>query len=102
MTAHLDRPIMLDIGKDGTITIRQRNATPFSGGVPVFSTDTIEEAQGLRTFLCTEQDKLHPSMPGERWYTFDGFIGDVTEIPQVTELFIDAYQRLYAKPALAA
>ena len=96
------RPIMIDISKDGTVSIRQRKAKSLAGtAIPVFSVDTVEEAMRLLTYLCTEQTGVHPWMPGERWYVFDDFTG-VEDLPQITQQFVDAYQRLFSKPAVAA
>ena len=97
----LDRPIMMDISKDGTVTFRSRHAVSFLGAIPVFSVDTEQEARRLLTYLCTEQNRDHPGVPGMRWYVFDEFTGDPADLADVVEVFADAYDRLRPKAVAA-
>ncbi len=96
---HFDRPIMMDISKDGTITYRPRAATVFGNAIPIFSVDTEEEARRMLTYLCTEQTREHPMLPGMRWYRFDEFTGNPADIADVVEQFASAYHRLKQKSA---
>jgi len=97
---HFDRPIMMDISKDGTITFRPRTASmAFGTAFPIFSVNTEEEARWLLTYLCTEQTKEHPLLSGMRWYIFDDFTGNPADIAHVVEQFAAAYARLRQKTA---
>jgi|ERR1041385_4964685 hypothetical protein len=98
---HFNRPILMDISKDGTITFRSRKAASYLGAIPVFSVDTEEEARRLLTYLCTEQDRDHPGLPGMRWYIFDDFTGNPADLDDVVEDFAVAYERLKPKAVAA-
>jgi hypothetical protein len=51
----LGRNWFLDVDASGAVTIRPKGVLELlqpSGGLPVFSTDTLEEAEQLRVLLC--------------------------------------------------
>jgi hypothetical protein len=48
----LSRQFKLDVDASGAVTIRETGKPNTSGSLPVFSTDTIDEAYRLRDRLC--------------------------------------------------
>ena len=91
----LQRPIMMHICKDGTITYRKRGEPVFNGrALPFFSVDTEEEAQDLQVMLCSLQYDTHPDLPPtEPWYRYWQFSGELDGIPEVTAKFRELYTR---------
>ncbi|GAB5541334.1 MAG: hypothetical protein SangKO_010940 [Sandaracinaceae bacterium] len=49
---HLRRRFILDVEKSGHVFVRDRESNAASQGLPVFSTDTREEAEGLIVRCC--------------------------------------------------
>lgn len=88
MKQDFGRKFFLDVYACGAVQIRERGK-PCDGGLPVFSTDTLEEAQSLRTLYCgLERDgsgtyRLNPSIRP----------ADVDGLDKVTDLFRSAYRK---------
>ena len=73
------RPIMIHVCKDGTVTFRRRDKPVFNGiALPVFSVETIAEAQALQVHFCRAQWDQHPLLPGKIWYRL-ARLGDGTD-----------------------
>lgn len=93
----LSRPVMIHICKDGTISYRQMGERIFNGvALPVFSVDTVEEAQALQILCGAAQYTEHPQMPGKTWYKLSSPLFPVPlelyHLPQVTILFRQRYK----------
>jgi hypothetical protein len=48
----LSRKFLIDVTADGACFVRQMNEKPQHGGLPMFSTDTREEAESLIVLHC--------------------------------------------------
>ncbi len=80
---NLDRKILIHCCKDRTLTYRTKEQEIFNGvALPVYSVDTIEEAQALIVITCRAQYERHPLLPGQPWYkiTLDGPLDLKTEL----------------------
>jgi len=94
----LSRPIILHCCRDGTITYRTRKEPTFNGAaLPVFSVDTIEQAQLLQVLFCRLQYGEHPLMKGKPWYRWTEFDGKVQSLELVTDRLRKAYNELTLK-----
>jgi hypothetical protein len=84
----LSRRFLLDVTKDGAVHVRERGSgsCPY-GGLPVFSTDTREEAQSLIVRHC----KLARDNSGV--YHLNEFAGTVEDLSRVTKLFRETARR---------
>ena len=82
----LDRKILIDICKDGTISYRERGGYRLNNAaLPVFSVDTVEDAKRLQARFCTLQYDRHPDPKGpEQWFVLPGFSGNLNELDVVT------------------
>lgn len=79
--SHLSRPILIDICKDGTIsyrTVEQRRLN--DAALPVFSVNTIDEAQFIQVTFGRRQYHEHPDIPGQGWYRWTDFDGNVESL----------------------
>lgn len=91
-----DRPIMLHVCKDGTVSYRDasKHEKVFNGAaLPVFSVDTVDEAEQIQVRFCRKMYSTHPLMPGKPWYIFNDFTGDVDDLDFVTASFANFYAK---------
>lgn len=93
-----DRPIMLHVCKDGTVSYRDasKREKVFNGvALPVFSVDTVEEAEQLQTRFCRKMWGTHPEMKrGTPWYVLNNFNGNVDDLEAVTCDFATRYAEM--------
>lgn len=76
---HLDRPVLLHVCKDGTVSYRTRAEPVFNGkALPVFSVNSVDEAQAIQVRFCRRGYGPHPQMPGRVWYKLSR-LGDGTD-----------------------
>ncbi len=103
ITSDLARPIMFHCCRDRTLTYRQPGDPVFNDVVlPVFSVDTIEEAEELQILVCECVPDEHPSMPNKPWYKIYMGLGvfgypddlDLDHLEQVTEDLRKAYKMI--------
>jgi hypothetical protein len=93
----LGRNVLIHICADGTVTFRRRLDPLFNiGALPVASVDTVEEAQALLVLLCRVQPTDHHQLPGQPWYRYVPFSGDMDGLPAVEKAFAKAYNDLRA------
>lgn len=84
------RAVMIHICKDGTISYRTRDQKVFNGrALPVFSVDTIEQAKEAQVLFGRQQYVEHPQIPGQPWYRWTDFDGNVESLTGVTERLRD-------------
>ena len=77
---HLDKEVLLDVCRDGTITFRKIGEPIFNGkALPFFSVDTVERARELQILLCKAQYEEHPKLPGQVWYRYHQFGGELDD-----------------------
>lgn len=96
----LERPVMLHVCKDGTITFRRHGQPVFNGmALPFFSVESEEEAQTLQVLMCSAQYGEHPDLPGQTWYRRSQFSGEIDGIPEVCEDFAKAYASILTRVA---
>lgn len=95
----LDRPVMIHVCKDGTVTYRTRDQKVFNGkALPVFSVDTVQQAESIQVHFCNLQYVEHPQMPGKPWYRWTAFPGTLEALDDVTSKMREFYEtRLLAK-----
>ena len=93
----LSRPIKMHCCKDGTITYRKPGEPVFNGkALPVFSTDTKEQAEMIRVRFCSMAHGEHPLLPGQVWYALPNFSGELEELGRVTDMFRSFWDEHYA------
>lgn len=88
-TLELARPFVIDVNASGHCTVRERGkAWVGSGGIPVFSTDTKEQAETLiATYAKRQYDgSMRLNNPPR----------STADLPEITELFRKAYERMLA------
>jgi hypothetical protein len=67
----LSREYIIHICHDRTFTIRKKGEPVFNGvALPVFSTDTLEQAKSLQMLHCKRNLVEHPDLPGQPWMRF--------------------------------
>jgi hypothetical protein len=94
LTDRLTRPILIHCCKDGTITYRTRREKIFNGvALPVFSVDTIEQAEALQVRFCRLQKVNHPLMPGKGWFTLNHFKSSIEDLDRISEMFQEWWER---------
>jgi len=100
----LSRPVKIHVCKDKTITYRTADQPVFNGiALPVFSVDTIEEAQHLQLLCCACQYGEHPLMPGRNWYRLGslefGPTLEIDNLDRVADLLRERYALIKSRPA---
>jgi hypothetical protein len=97
MTSYnFERPIMIHVCKDGTVSYRTKGQKVFNGvALPVFSVNTVEEAKRIQTRFCRLMIGPHPqAKPNtgtEDWYVLNSFSGELDELDHVSAMFADFY-----------
>lgn len=91
----MKRPILMFVCKDGTLTYGPRGKKPFNGvALPVFSVDTMLEANYLQVTLCRRQYAKHPLLPSQPWYVLTRFDGNVESLDGVAQEMASVMERL--------
>ena len=99
----LSRPIMFHCCRDRTLTYRKKGEAVFNVvALPVFSVDTIEEAEELQVMVCQRAYGSHPLMPNEPWYKIHISLGefiyladlDLDDLENVTDKLREGYQMI--------
>lgn len=82
----LSRPVLIHLCKDGTISYRHGHQRVFNGrALPVFSVQTEQEARALQTRFGRVQYGEHPLIPGETWYVWTDFSGELEDLGAVSD-----------------
>jgi hypothetical protein len=69
MRRDLDKPVLIHVCRDRTLSYRTREEPVFNGAaLPVFSVETPEEARSLLVLVGKAQYREHPLLPGRTWY----------------------------------
>lgn len=102
---NFDRPIMIHICKDGTISYRDKRTKTkvFNGrALPVFSVDTVYDAKQLQVRFGRLQYGPHPEAKAHtgtlNWYKLNDFGGELEDLDGVTEMFAAFYARRKSVP----
>jgi hypothetical protein len=98
---------MIHICKDGTISYRQHGEPVFNGvALPVFSVDTVEEAQALQILCCARQYVEHPQLPGKPWYRLSSPLFppslELEHLAQIAALLRQRYTLIKARQQVPA
>lgn len=88
----LDRRFLLDVWKNGAVTIRPRKAAA-GGGLPVFSTETEAQALQLQVHFC------RLSRMDNATYFLNNFGGRLEDLPRVRAMFAAHYAKILARPS---
>lgn len=83
----LSRAYVLTVCANGTVHIKDPGSAPVDGTLPVFSTSTREEAEGLRVLHC----KL--ARDGSGLYFLNEPPKDVDDLGRVSDLFRHSHDR---------
>lgn len=78
------RPVKLDCSADGVVVIREAGSIP-GGFLPLFSTDTNEEAEALRTRHCRKERD-------SSLYRLNDFGGELWDLKNATEILRVTYE----------
>ena len=82
MNNYFGRKFVLDVGKDGEVTVREQTTKRrLRDGLPVYSTDTREQATALVVRHC------RLARDGSGVYTLNEFDGRVESLPDVSAMF---------------
>ncbi len=94
-----DRPIMIHVCKDGTVTYRKRGEPVFNGvALPVFSVETVEEAKQLQVRFCRLMYGRHPDPRGpENWYRLNQGEVELDDLDRVMADFATFYAEHISK-----
>lgn len=88
---YLDRAVLLDVCKDGTVSYRERakkEGRLNGAALPVFSVDTVGDAQMIQTHFCAKQWDAHPKQPDRDWFRLPAFSGDIDALTDVSMNFL--------------
>ncbi len=106
INAAFKRRYMIHVCKDGTVTYRDTATKEkvFNGrALPVFSVDTVDDAQAIQIRFCRLQYGSHPLMPGKPWYKLNEFSGELEDLDRVRDMFMDFHEgRVWRKAAETA
>jgi hypothetical protein len=83
----LERRFLLDVDAAGNVTVRERGKGKSGGGLPVFSTDTHEQAKALIVRHC------RLARDGSGLYTLNDPPRAVESLGDVSDLFRTTYRR---------
>ena len=105
MLTRLNRPIMVHLCKDRTLSYRKRSEPVFNGAaLPVFSVESEEEAQDLIVLIGTAVHGEHPLLPpGRPWYKLFNGIADnkpsleLADLEEAEAYIAEAYEALMAR-----
>jgi hypothetical protein len=98
-----DKPFFICVCRDGTLTARARKEKAFNGvALPVYGTDTREQAQRLILLVGKVQYAAHPLLPGQTWYRLPDFTGEIDDLGKVTNLFLEVEKQSAAMKARSA
>lgn len=89
----MSRRFLIDVDAGGAFTIRPRGQVAAAGSLPVFSTDTHEEAESLQVYHC------RLARDGSGVYFLNEPPADVLALEQVTNMLRATYTRDKSKPA---
>lgn len=97
----LNRRIVVHICRDGTISYRERGTPVFNGrALPVFTVDTIQQAEAIQVRFGRRQYVEHPQIPGKPWFRLS-VLEDGTDTVQVGGLIefehLDGIGRMFAE-----
>lgn len=82
----LDRPVVIHVCKDGTITYRRQGQPTFNNvALPVYSVATEAQAQAVQVRFGRRQYGEHDRLPGQPWYRWTDFSGDVDALDDVSK-----------------
>jgi hypothetical protein len=91
----LSRPVVINCCKDRTLTFMRRGQRPFNDvALPVFTVNTIREAETLITLVGICQYEQHPLLPGQPWLKIDIDLKrhlEIDDLPKVTAKLEQAY-----------
>lgn len=87
---------MIDVCKDGTVTIRERGEPPFNGAaLPAYEVPDRDTAEAIRVQVCKLVPDDHPELgEDEPWYKLPGFGGKVDDLRDAMKTFAKAHDRL--------
>jgi len=88
MRENLSRRFFLDVTADGAIFIRERGQPVTDGALPVFSTDTYEQASGLRVRHC----RLARDRSGV--YRINDWVGGFDALAEASEMFANSFRQV--------
>lgn len=96
--SELDRPVIIHVCKDRTLSFRTKDEPVFNGvALPVFSVDTRAEAEMLVTAVGSLQYEEHPQLPGKPWrkisVEFKQHL-ELDDLPYVAAKLRDVYTRM--------
>lgn len=99
VTDVFSRAVFIHICADGTISYRKQHEKVFNRlALPVFSVDTEEQAQEIQTLFGRKQYVAHPQLPGQPWYRWTDFTGNVDDLDAITERIQRDYWDKRARP----
>ena len=82
---YYNRKILIHVCKDGTISYRTREQPIFNGrALAVFSVDTVEQAKDIQVLFGRRQYGEHPEIPGQPWYRWTDFSGELDDLEEVS------------------
>ena len=87
----LDRQFFLDVDRAGFVVVRDRGVGMSHGGLPVFSTDTYDQAMELIVLHC----KL--ASDGSGLYRLNDPPRSVEDLSRVSDLFRTWFEKLNVK-----
>lgn len=107
MSKELDRPVWVFCCKDRTLTYGPAKKPPFNKvAIPVFSVESLEEAEQLVTLVGRKQYEEHPKLRGKPWFkiTLDGDLDfkpylDIEDLNAVGEKLKRAYALIKEREA---
>ncbi len=88
----LKRAVLLDVDANGNVFIRRKGSGDKRIGLPVFSTDTEEQAMSIQARHCRR------ARDGSGRYTLNAFSGDVDDLTRVAEMFRETWGQMQAEP----
>ena len=83
---NLQKEIRIHICKDGTLSYTRPHEKPFNGvALPIYTVDSVKEAENLIFLMGALQYKEHPLMPGKPWYVLPNFSGEIEDLRFASE-----------------
>lgn len=92
----LGRRFILDVTADGTVLIRERGPQRIKDlvGLPVYSTDTAEEAESIRVTHCRRANDGSGLYRLTHWKVDQTGYGSIDSLPEVSDLFRATHEQI--------
>ena len=89
MPDYLRKEILMDVRRDGTLTLRREGESLEAEALPIYSTDTEEQARNLQAMFCR--------LMYNGQYVLKDFKGTLSDMDRMSEVFAAEEDKINVK-----